>query len=349
MASRPASEAQGSVALSEHAFWRHLAQQSSRRALIPLIISIAFLLALFLNPSLNLAQLGEAFAKANYLWLGPAVAVFFVGVWVRAVRWSFLLRPIAVIPPQRLVAVLVLGFAANNVLPARAGELVRAHELHRREGVSRAAVLATIVVERVFDGLTLLFLLGVVSFLTPLADWFGYLLRAGALLFLGLLAALLLLAAGGRRSLTAVHWLAARLPRQLGARLETAIQLFLDGLAGVRRPDLLGPIALTSLAAWSIESMVYLLVFGAFGITVPAYVALLVTATANLAITLPSSQGGIGPFEFFAAQTLLAFGVPDDTATAYAFVAHATVLFPVLPLGIAILWRGMRNPEATKP
>jgi uncharacterized protein (TIRG00374 family) len=336
------------VAPSEPAFWRQLVHQSFRRAVVPLVVTAFFVGALLLNPAFNLAQLGRALVQGNYLWLGPAIAVFFVGVWIRAFRWGLLLRPVAVIPARRLFPVLVLGFAANNVLPVRAGELVRAQELYRREGVSRSAILATIVVERVFDGLTLLLLLGMVALLTPLADWFSYVLRAGAVVFLGLLASIVLLALGGDRSLLAARWLLTRLPKRIGARLEAVVQLFLDGLAGVRRPSLLGLVAATSLAAWVVESGVYLLVFGAFGLDLPAYVALLVTSTANLAITLPSSQGGIGPFEFFAAQTLIAFGVPDDTATAYAFVAHATVLLPVIPLGMWILWKGLRQPEGRR-
>lgn len=337
------------VAPSEPAFWRQLVQQSLHRALIPLIVTAFFVGALVLNPTFNLAQLGRVFTQANYLWLAPAVVVFFVGVWVRAIRWGLLLRPVAAIPARRLFPVLLLGFAANNVLPVRAGELIRAHALSQREGISRSAILATIVVERVFDGLTLLFLLGIVSLLTPLADWFSYVLRAGAVVFLGLLAVIVLLALGGQRSLQTVRWLAARLPRRIGSRIEAVVGLFLDGLAGVRRPSLLALVAVTSLAAWAIESGVSLLVFRAFGLDVPAYVALLVTSTANLAITLPSSQGGIGPFEFFAAQTLMAFGVATDTATAAAFVAHATVLIPVIPPGLWILWKSVRQPQGSGP
>ena len=352
MANRPATDALPGEATpvdrSERAFWQLLVREASRRAVLPLVVSGFFVAALFLNPAFNLAELGRALAAANYLWLAPAVAVFFLAVWLRAVRWSLLLRPMATIPARRLFPVLVLGFAANNVLPVRAGELVRAHELHRREQISRTASLATILVERVFDGLSLLFLIGAVSLAVPLADWFAYVLRAGAVLFLGALATTVALALGGRHSLAVVQWAARRLPGRVGPRVEELARLFLEGLAGLRRPDLLVLVALTSLAAWVVESGVYLLVFGAFGIGVPAFVALLVNSTANLAITLPSSQGGIGPFEFFAAQTLIAFGVPDDTATAYAFVAHATVLLPVIPLGGWILWRSLRQPQSSR-
>ncbi|MFN8534992.1 MAG: lysylphosphatidylglycerol synthase transmembrane domain-containing protein [Dehalococcoidia bacterium] len=335
------------VERSERAFWRQLAGSAIHRAAIPLVVTLFFLGALVLNPAFNVGRLWQALAQADYIWLIPAVAIFFVGVWLRAVRWGLLLRPIAAVPAIRLFPVIVLGFAANNVLPARAGELVRVHELFRREGISRSASLATILIERTFDGLTLLLLLGVVSLFVPLADWFGLMLRAGAVIFLVLVVIVTVLALGGRQSRTVAHALVRRLPGSIGGRIEGLLDLFLAGLAGVRSPGLLGLVALTSLAAWVVESGVYLCVMFAFSIDVPAYVALLVTSTANLAITLPSSQGGIGPFEFFAAQTLIAFGVPNTTATAYALVAHAAVLLPVIPLGGWVLWRGLREGRAT--
>lgn len=333
MSSRPASPDR---------FWHQLARTAIRRGLIPIIVTAAFLAALVLNPEFNLSRLLEALQGADYVWLAPAALVFFVGIWLRAVRWGLLLRPIARVPAWRLYPVLIIGFMANNVLPFRAGELVRVHELARREGISRTAALATILVERIFDGLALLGLLGAVSLVVPLADWFVYVLRIGSVLFAGLFLVIVAIALGGARGERLVDRLVSRLPGTLSTRIGALTKTFFIGLSGVRRLDLLVLMALVSLLAWLVESGVYLLVMRAFTIESPVYVGILVTATANLAITLPSSQGGIGPFEFFAAQTLIAFGIDDVKATAYAFVAHATVLLPVIPVGVLLLWRGGR-------
>ena len=104
-------------------------------------------------------QLGAflvALKQANYWWLIPGVAVYFVGVWVRAWRWHYLLSRSRTSPPKRCFPVTAIGYMGNNIYPARAGEVLRAVVLKRREGVPISASLATIIVERIFDGVVML-------------------------------------------------------------------------------------------------------------------------------------------------------------------------------------------------
>src|SRR5688572_20419721 len=111
--------------------------------------------------------LGEL-RRVRPLWLVPVILSLFVRFWLTAVRWQLLLRPIKQIGVHRLFAVTLIGFMANNVLPARLGEFVRAYALGRAEGLPPSLPFATIVIERIFDGFTLLlFLLGGLSFLRP--------------------------------------------------------------------------------------------------------------------------------------------------------------------------------------
>src|SRR5512138_1157186 len=118
------------------------------------LISIVFIwLAL---RGLRLEQFWGAVKQANYIWLLPGIAVYFVGVWVRAWRWHYLLGPIKKIPTQTMFPITTIGYMGNNIYPARAGEVLRAVILKRREGVSVSASLATIVVERIFDGVVML-------------------------------------------------------------------------------------------------------------------------------------------------------------------------------------------------
>ena len=94
--------------------------------------------------------------SANYWWLMPGIAVYFVGVWVRAWRWHYLLSPIKKIPTRTMFPITTIGYMGNNIYPARAGEVLRAVILKRREGVPVSASLATIIVERIFDGVVML-------------------------------------------------------------------------------------------------------------------------------------------------------------------------------------------------
>ena len=118
------------------------------------LISIAFMyLAL---RGLRLEEVGGALQGANYWWLLPGVAVYFLGVWARAWRWHYLLRPLKAISTRTMFPIVCIGYMGNNIYPARAGEVLRAVVLKRKEDVPISASLATIIVERVFDGVVML-------------------------------------------------------------------------------------------------------------------------------------------------------------------------------------------------
>src|SRR5512143_1900277 len=121
---------------------------------IGLVISAVFLwLAL---RGLSLAEVASKLPGIEYWWLVPGVAVYFLAVWARAWRWRYLLRPIKPISTRALFPVVCIGYAGNNIYPARAGEVLRALVLKRHAGVAVSASLATIIVERVYDGVVML-------------------------------------------------------------------------------------------------------------------------------------------------------------------------------------------------
>ncbi len=323
-----------------------------RRFWLGLVVSLVFLY-LFLQ-RVDFAATGRALAQANYLYIIPAVAVYFGAVWFRALRWRFLLQPLKETTTGRLYPVVIIGYMANNLLPVRLGELVRAYFLGTKENVSKTAALATIAVERVFDGIALLFFLAVVtpfislgSFLNAFAGGRGI----PAELFMGLLVApfaltlaALLVVSGSpvvRQKLINLAW---RLPARVADRAAGLVDLFIAGLAVLRSPwRLLGIFAL-SLPVWLAEAAMYLLIGYSFGLEaslgypLALGVFLLVTSAANLVLILPSSPGGLGPFELATKITLVFFGVPDATATAYAIVLHAALLIPVIAMGLLFLW-----------
>ena len=119
-------------------------------------IAISLLFLYLALRGLGLKDLGQALEGANYWWLLPGIAIYFVGVWARAWRWHYLLRPIKRIPTARMFPIVTIGYAGNNIFPARAGEVLRAIVLKRQEQVPISASLATIIVERVFDGVVML-------------------------------------------------------------------------------------------------------------------------------------------------------------------------------------------------
>jgi len=119
-----------------------------------LFISVLFVwLAL---RGLHLEDFWQAVRNADYVWLLPGIAVYFVAVWVRAWRWHYLLQPIRQVPTTRIFPITAIGYMGNNIYPARAGEVLRAVVLQRKHNVAVSASLATIVVERIFDGVVML-------------------------------------------------------------------------------------------------------------------------------------------------------------------------------------------------
>lgn len=166
---------------------------------------------------LHLGDFWKAVQKADYVWLIPGVGVYFIGVWIRAWRWHYLLGPIKQIPTRTMFPVTVIGYMGNNVYPARAGEVLRAVVLKRREGVSVSASLATVVVERVFDGVVMLAFIFVnlpeLAKLTDASGFVGNIQEAaiwGSAIFAAALFLFLLAAAFPRRAGGIATWFVSR-------------------------------------------------------------------------------------------------------------------------------------------
>ncbi len=291
---------------------------------------------------MDFSSLGSSLREANYAFLIPAVALYFVSVWFRTLRWQYLLRNTKAIPQRRLYPVVVIGYMANNLLPVRLGELVRAYFLGTKENVSKTTALATIVVERTFDGVTLLLFAMALAMFLPMQKAFAGL---GPLLVVLVIAAFivvfgaLVLVASSRRFTDGMVSLGLRVvPKGQREKARSLVTRFVEGLESMRSPGKILALLLLSVPVWLTEAVMYYTISLGFGLNQLFTVILLVTAAANLAITAPSTGGGIGPFELATKVVLVAFGQEASLATAYAIVLHATLLIPVTLLGLLFLW-----------
>ena len=306
----------------------------------------------------DFGEIGDAFAHANYWWALASIPVYFVAAYFRAWRWKYLLRPLGEMRVSTLFPIVIIGFMANNLIPARAGEFVRAYVVGERHRVSKMAALGTIAVDRVFDGITLLpFLLivgavaGVNSELRTIAIWMTVLFGAGLVL-------LVVLALSEGLSHRFVALVLRFVPRRLRPQVQALAESFLTGLHSFRSPTDMFLASATSVVSWLLEATMYYMIGLAFGLDLGFHVYLLICAGANLAIAVIATQGGVGPFEFVTQQTAIYFGVESGLASAYAVALHALLLIPVIALGLYFLWainlslgevlRG-RAAEATEP
>jgi glycosyltransferase 2 family protein len=283
---------------------------------------------------LDLRTFWETVRQANYWWIIPGVLVYFLAVWIRTWRWQSMLRHIAPVSLTRLFPVVVIGYMGNNVYPARAGEVLRSYVLRRREGVPIGASLATVILERLFDGLVMLLFVFVTLPFAPLPQAYTALVSVFSVLFLAALALFLALAARPARVGRLYAWLVDRLlPERVRPPVHGLFDKFIVGIQSLRSPRDLALIFLSSCLIWLCETGKYWFVMQAFPFQVSFLVLMLMTAVVNLFTTLPSTPGYVGTFHVPGIAVLMAFGVEQAVATSYTVVLHAALWLPITALG----------------
>lgn len=311
-----------------------------------LAISVVFMY--FALKNLKLDEFWQAMKSANYWWILPGIAVYFVGVWVRSWRWHYLLGPVKKIPTRVMFPVTCIGYMGNNIYPARAGEVLRAVVLKRREGVPVSASLATVIVERIFDGVVMLaFVFVNLPELAKLsASESGFLgdiqslALVGTGIFIGALVIFLLAAMFPKVTIRIGQWFIDRLlPMRMREKTTGIMHKFLDGLASLRSPFNILMVFVTSVVIWLLETVKYWFVMHAFTFTVSFFALMLLNGIANLATTIPSAPGYIGTWEAVTKAVLVAFGVSGSEALAYAVVLHVALWLPITLLGAYFMTR----------
>lgn len=310
---------------------------------VGVLISVVFLY-LALN-KLNWGDFAQAITHANYWWIIPGVAVYFVAVWARAWRWHYLLRPIKSIKTKVMFPITCIGYMGNNIYPARAGEVLRAVILRRHEGVSISASLATIIVERIFDGVVMLAfvfvnlaqLAALSTVAIPVGSWNVTIKDValwGSVAFFGALLLFLLAAMFPKVSSRIFKWLINHLlPTRIRANSMIVMDRFLDGLESLRTPGNILMVFLTSVIIWLLETVKYWFVMHAFGFHSSFFTLMLMNGVVNLATTIPAAPGYIGTFDAPGIAILMASGIPQAVATGYTLVLHVALWVPITALG----------------
>jgi glycosyltransferase 2 family protein len=309
------------------------------------LISIVFIWLSLRGLRLN--DFWETVKQANYWWLLPGIAVYFVGVWVRAWRWHYLLGPIKKIPTKTMFPVTTIGYMGNNIYPARAGEVLRAVILKRREGVPVSASLATIIVERIFDGVVMLAFVFVnlpeLAKLTGASGFVGNIQQVAVIgtgVFLGALAVFLLAAMFPQATIRIGAWMIEHfVPQNLREKVSGIMHKFLDGLASLRSPFNVLMVFFTSVIIWLLETGKYWFVMHAFDFNVSFFALMLMNGIVNLATTIPSAPGYIGTFDAPGIAVLTAYGVDQATAAGYTLTLHVALWLPITLLGAYFMAR----------
>jgi len=301
--------------------------------------------ALFLYAALrglNLALVWNLMKQANYGWIIPGVLVYFVGVWLRTWRWHYMLRQFKPVPVKRLFPVVCIGYAGNNIYPARAGEVIRSYVLKKNEDIPISGSLATVLVERIFDGLVmLLFVFLALPFVPNIPAQYRTFVIALSVIFGVALIFFIALAARSHWVMKLYSPVAERfLPASIRLKVDHMVDRFLFGLASLQSPFDVLMIFVTSVLVWLAETLKYWFVMHAFPFSVSFITLMLMNGIVNLFTTLPSAPGYIGTFDAPGIKVLVDVGGVDPAiATAYTLVLHAALWLPITGLGVYYFFR----------
>lgn len=312
------------------------------RAALGILISTGFIV--FALRGQDFGRIRQALGEVNYWWILPALVVYVTGITIRAFRWTILLRPVKRISLRDILPVTAVGYMTNNVLPLRTGEIVRSYVLFRRSGVRKTTALATIAVERLVDGITLLCFILVSMTVVSFTSYLRHIAIIAFVVFSVALIGIFLLTVGGNLRDRLLQIVLGPLPAPVADKVEKITESFLSGLGVMKNKRDLGLVALTSLAAWSCEAGTYYLISRGFTpqLTSKMHIGetLLTTGVGNLATLVPSGPGYVGTFEA-GIQAVLhgALNVPIELSFSYAIVLHAVLYFPVTIWGGLAWWK----------
>jgi len=311
----------------------------------------AFFLALALW-HVDFNQVLQAITHADWRLILVSAVFTLLSYVLRTMRWRRLLLPHKAISNRTLFPILVIGFALNNVLPGRPGEIARGFIAGQREAISKTLAIATVVLERVLDGLTLIAILAALAYLINLPGW-GQRVETLSFLIFGAAFVFMLLMLWREHWMThLLHRVIHHLPARFGERIAKLFASFIMGLHSLKSPKDVGVISLLSLAIWLCEACSYFLILSAFGLlTMPERVfgALFLMVIVNLSISIPAAPGGLGPFEAAGVLALSAFGVDKDLALPAVLISHMVQFGLITGLGVIFMAReGIKLSQASQ-
>jgi uncharacterized protein (TIRG00374 family) len=322
-------------------------QRDSVRLIAGLVLG-AVLLAWFLS-TIHWPELRAALANVNLVWVAVATGILLLEWVLRTARWHVLLRPVLERPAFRdLFIATLIGGAANTLLPARGGDLARPLVACRRTGAPLPAVIASAVLERLFDLLGLVFVFLMMSMVLPeepaseeglVTNLKRYGLLFGSVGLTGIVALIIF----ARRGDALWEALARRAgepheKQSFTQRLFGMARSFGDGLQTMRRNRDIAICGVLSLILWTNGALAVHALFWAFDINLPFGAACFTAVAIALAVVLPQAPGFVGVFHMAIEKTMVLWGLDVTNSKAFAIIFWAVSFLPVTALGLAAIW-----------
>jgi uncharacterized protein (TIRG00374 family) len=308
-------------------------------------IAISVVAVWFSMRGVRPAEVLQALRGAHYGGFAVVMALTLFGFWVRAFRWRWLIATPKPLSMDSLFSATMIGFMANNLLPLRLGEFVRAWALGRRERRSKSTVFASVIVERVVDMITLLGVLAISLAVHPIGETSeaGSMVRAGAGVLVVSCVVLTVILVAVERSPSFLHHvvgLVSRvLPGTVRPRVEHMLENFLQGLGLFRRVGTLAWVFFLSFIMFGTYALALQVAMGAIGIVVPWYAGLVMLVITAIGIMMPAAPGYIGTLNLACVAGLGLFGIGKDLSVPFSWFYWLSQWLPVSLVGLYYLRR----------
>jgi len=312
--------------------------------LIGIGISSCFLFFLFRK--IDFVQLVEVLKSLDVRYLAAALLVTFISYSLRAVRWHYLLLPQKRAAPYNLISATMICYMANNLLPARLGEFIRAYVLAEKENLEPSSVFATLVLDRLFDGFSVLIILVITFFTVHLPPGMekvqqglvtgGYVTLA---LYMAVIVFLVFLKRATASTLKFVAVILAPFPEKLSNATIPLLGSFISGIRLTSKPGGIFALFFSSALIWATAVWPVDLLLRAFRIDLPITASMFILVFLVFAVMVPASPGYIGTYHAACMYGLMAFNIPKELALSVAIVMHSMNFFPVIAVGAFFLWK----------
>jgi hypothetical protein len=307
-------------------------------------ISLFFLFLLFRK--IDFHKLLTAFREMDYRYLLPTLLFTFVSYFFRAVRWRVLLLPLKKTSLGNLFPATIIGYMANNLLPARLGEFIRAYVLAEKEGLGKSAVFATLVIDRLFDGFTVLLIFLITFFTVRLPSGMESIQRSMVVggyvtlaFYFCVVVFLIVLKRRTLHTLKLIGKLLQPFPPGFAGKVIPLLGSFIGGLRLSSRASELSALILSSLFIWATAIYSVDLMLRSFGIFLPITASMFIMVFLVFAVMVPAAPGYVGTYHAACVYGLMAFNIQKEKALSVALMIHGMNFFPVIIAGFYYLWR----------
>lgn len=289
------------------------------------IIGFIFLLLAFRN--FRYGEFIDALSDFNFRYLPLILGILSLSYLMRGIRWRIILGNVKKISVYNSFSVILIGQMSNNLLPVRLGEIIRAYVIGSRENISKSASFASIVLERVLDGITLIILISTVSYFLPFPSWVKKMILISATIFGAALFSLIICAHKTDRVIEYLKRWFPTMRKGNPDKITPFLLKFTSGLDILKSGKQLMVVFIFSFFVWTFEALIYYSLFKALKIEVPFYSPIFVLGIAGLAVAIPSLPGNIGTFHYACMLALTVFGVSKNIGLVYAITLHGIEYF----------------------